>query len=146
MFPILIYHQIGQSSTAQILDFMLVHTSTSLLKHGTLKIQKQKFGKVSILMTSQGFLNGILSMKNSDSWHGYGLEKPTIWNRRHPVVEDIVMIFIGFFIINITKASYFIFSANGRSDRSYHHVKLKHDMQHKPLGSWPFDKRLGVPT
>ena len=34
-------------------------------------------------------------MKNSDSWHGYGLEKPTIWNRRHPVVEDIVMIFIG---------------------------------------------------
>ena len=39
-------------------------------------------------------------MKISDSRHGYGLEKPTIWNRRHSVVEDIVMIFIGDFILD----------------------------------------------
>ena len=39
-------------------------------------------------------------IKNSDSWHGYGLEKPTIWNRRHPVVEDIVMIYMGYISIS----------------------------------------------
>ena len=151
MFQISIYHQIVQSSIAQILDFMLVHTLTSPQKYGILRIPRTKFEKVSTLATSQRFLKKIYWMKNSDSWHGYGLEKPTIWNRRHPVVEDIVMIFIGLIsfsyeIIVLWHAFYFPFLANGRSDRSYHHVKLKHDMQHKPLGSWPFDKRKGVST
>ena len=95
MFQISIYHQIVQSSIAQILDFMLVHTLTSPQRHGILRIPRTKFEKVSTLATSQRFLKKIYWMKNSDSWHGYGLEKPTIWNRRHPVVEDIVMIFIG---------------------------------------------------
>ena len=39
-------------------------------------------------------------MKISDSRHGYGLEKPTIWTRRHPVVGYIVMIFIVDFILD----------------------------------------------
>ena len=32
------------------------------------------------------------------------------------------------------------FLAKGRSDRSYHSVMIN-ELNHKPLGSWPFDKR-----
>ena len=47
MFQIFICLPIGQSLIAQILDFMLVRTSTSLQKHGILRIPTTKFEKVS---------------------------------------------------------------------------------------------------
>ena len=63
MFQIFICLPIGQSLIAQILDFMLVRTSTSLQKHGILRIPRTKFEKVGTLATSQRLLDRIILKK-----------------------------------------------------------------------------------